>query len=197
MSEVPAVEIRHGLSERHRRRAAELCYDAFRAKFEPILGPPQHGIAILEGDLDPQLIIAALVHEQLGGMAGLEYGGRYFYTPRLSTFSRHFGWLVGPLRWLLFLPFARHTRAGDLTVGALAVDPALRGQGIGTRLLETLFDWAREGGFSSVSLEVVDTNPGARRLYERLGFAVRGTRYCPFLCRPLGFSAVTLMIKEM
>jgi GNAT superfamily N-acetyltransferase len=55
-------------------------------------------------------------------------------------------------------------------MGALAVAGPLRGRGVGIRLMEAVLDWARARGFRSVSLEVVDANPGARCLYERLGF---------------------------
>jgi GNAT superfamily N-acetyltransferase len=185
------------LSERERHRAAELCYEALRSKFAPILGPPAHGVAILETDLHPNLVIAGMTPQGLVGLAGLEYDGQYFFNPRWATFAREFGWWRGLLRWMMFLPFARHRRAGDLAVGALAVDVAMRGKGVGTRLMAAVFDWACARDFQSVSLEVVDTNPGARRLYERLGFVAVGTRRCPYLCRRLGFSAVTMMVKKV
>jgi GNAT superfamily N-acetyltransferase len=197
MSGAQAVEIQHGLLDRYCRRAAELCYEAFRTKFEPILGPPQHGVAILERDLEPELVVAALAEDRLVGLIGLEYGERYFFNPRLVTFAREFGWLRGLLRCIVFSPFACHRGGGGLTVGALAVDAPMRGKGIGTRLMEAVFDWARAQGFRSVSLEVVDTNPLARRLYERLGFAPIKTQQLPYPFRRLGFSAVTTMVKEI
>jgi GNAT superfamily N-acetyltransferase len=195
-SDAARVEIKP-LPERHRRRAAELCYEAFRTKFEPLLGPPEHGVAILERDLEPGLVIAALVEDQLVGLVGLEYSGHYFFNPRWGTFAREFGWLRGLLRLVLFLPFARHQREGDLTVGALAVAAPVQGQGVGTQLMEAAFDWACERGFRSMSLEVVDTNPLARRLYERLGFVPLKTQKLPSPLRRLGFSAVTVMVKEI
>jgi ribosomal protein S18 acetylase RimI-like enzyme len=51
---------------------------------------------------------------------------------------------------------------------AIAVDPALTGQGIGGALLNRLVVEA-ERMFAAVSLSVRDDNP-ARRLYERFGF---------------------------
>jgi ribosomal protein S18 acetylase RimI-like enzyme len=63
--------------------------------------------------------------------------------------------------------------------------------------MEAVFDWARERGFCSLSLEVVDTNPIARRLYERLGFVPIRTQELPYPFRRLGFSAVTTMVKEI
>jgi ribosomal protein S18 acetylase RimI-like enzyme len=52
----------------------------------------------------------------------------------------------------------------------IAVLPEYRGQGIGTMLLSGLID-SVEGEYEGISLSVATENP-ARRLYERLGFAV-------------------------
>ena len=91
-------------------------------------------------------------------------------------------------------------REGLRGVGILIkriVHPAMRGKGIGTRLLEAVFDFARAKGFGSVRLQVVDTNPDARRLYERMGFVATATHRHPYLRRMMGFSAVTTMVKEL
>jgi ribosomal protein S18 acetylase RimI-like enzyme len=52
----------------------------------------------------------------------------------------------------------------------IALAPAYRGGGIGTRLLGDLQDEARKSG-QSIRLHVARSNPAAR-LYERLGFTV-------------------------
>lgn len=53
---------------------------------------------------------------------------------------------------------------------SMAVMPEYRGQGIGTVLLEHLFEHAK-AAYKSVSLSVWKANP-ARRLYERFGFEI-------------------------
>ena len=53
---------------------------------------------------------------------------------------------------------------------SIAVDPAYRGQGVGTQLLEQLFVAATEE-YGAISLSVWPENP-AYRLYQRLGFVV-------------------------
>ena len=50
--------------------------------------------------------------------------------------------------------------------------PAYQGQGIGTSLIKTLLDEARQKGVV-LTLQVLKVNP-ARRLYERLGFVISG-----------------------
>ena len=191
------VEIQLGLPQRYRRQAAELCYEAFRQKFEPILGAPEHGVAILETGLKSDLILIAVQQDQLVGMVGLEHGDQDFFNLNRTTFIDKFGRLRGLIRMMLFTPFVHHHRDGDLIIGAIAVSPKMRGQGIGTKLLQAVFDYAGTHKLQSISLEVVDTNPHAQRLYERLGFVAIKTRHYPYLKRLMGFSAAATMIKRL
>ena len=48
--------------------------------------------------------------------------------------------------------------------------PTLRGQGLGTRLINGLLHLGFEDGANTAYLTVNESNAGARRLYERLGF---------------------------
>jgi ribosomal protein S18 acetylase RimI-like enzyme len=52
--------------------------------------------------------------------------------------------------------------------------PSARGQGIGTDVLEAIARAATEAGAHKVTLSVLFSNAGARRLYARLGFAETG-----------------------
>jgi ribosomal protein S18 acetylase RimI-like enzyme len=191
------VKIHLGLPDTHRRTAAELCYDAFQQKFEPILNPAELGIGILEAGLKSDQIMIAVQNQQLAGVVGLEYNNQYFFDLKTSAFVQTYGWLRGIIKMMLFLPFAQHHHDGELTIGAIAVSPTMRGQGVGTQLLQAVFDYARKHDFRSVSLEVVDTNPHAQRLYQQMGFVVIKTRRYPYLKRLMGFSAVTAMKKDI
>ena len=51
-------------------------------------------------------------------------------------------------------------------------------QGLGRALVKTLIDWADTRGIVRVALEVVETNVGAIRLYESLGFEHEGRLRC-------------------
>jgi len=64
----------------------------------------------------------------------------------------------------------------DVTRGVvvnLYVVPEARGQGIGSDLLAAAEERLREAGVDTVSLEVMTANDGARRFYERHGYAPR------------------------
>jgi [ribosomal protein S18]-alanine N-acetyltransferase len=69
--------------------------------------------------------------------------------------------------WLVF---------DEIHINNLAVRPGLRSRGIGTALLHHVLAEATTLGARRATLEVRASNQGARRLYERLGFYVAGTR---------------------
>ena len=58
----------------------------------------------------------------------------------------------------------------------VAVDPEHRGRGVGTMLLERLFDLTAEDAHRGYTLEVRVSNDVAIRLYEQAGFRARGIR---------------------
>ncbi|MBI4264310.1 MAG: ribosomal protein S18-alanine N-acetyltransferase [Acidobacteria bacterium] len=69
--------------------------------------------------------------------------------------------------WLVF---------DEIHINNVAIRPGYRAQGIGTGLLHHVLAAARQLGARRATLEVRASNEGARRLYERLGFYVAGTR---------------------
>lgn len=58
----------------------------------------------------------------------------------------------------------------------LAVAPEARRRGVGLALVGAAVGLARQGGASSLILEVGEDNPGAVALYERAGFVQTGRR---------------------
>lgn len=91
--------------------------------------------------------------------------------------------VAGPGR-RLFVLYWGHEPAGTVSVsvgeedtghlGAVWVDPRLRGQGAGARLFDTACAWLAEQGCRTLLLWVTETNSGPRALYERRGFALTG-----------------------
>lgn len=69
--------------------------------------------------------------------------------------------------WLVF---------DELHVHTVAVRPEWRRRGIGRALMRAVFRDAAAEGAERATLEVRRSNDPARRLYEGLGFEVRGTR---------------------
>ena len=97
----------------------------------------------------------------------------------------------------MLLLLDRKPTPDELLMDGIVVHSDARGRGVGTRLFEELEAHARDAGKTSIRLDVVDTNPGARRLYERLGFIAVKTERTPYLRRVMGFSASTTMVKRL
>lgn len=61
-----------------------------------------------------------------------------------------------------------------LEIVSVAVRSICQGQGYGRALIEHAHAWGRNQGLRKAFLDVHPNNPGARRLYERLGYRVVG-----------------------
>jgi ribosomal protein S18 acetylase RimI-like enzyme len=71
-------------------------------------------------------------------------------------------------------------------VGGVGVDPRYRGKGIGKRLMLEAEAFCRSKGAHEISLEVIEGNERAQRLYENLGY--KGTKkYLTAEGRPVRF----------
>ncbi len=59
---------------------------------------------------------------------------------------------------------------------AFRVRPQFRNRGVGTMLMRFIERDLARRGFSTVTLNVAKENPDARRLYERLGYRITGSK---------------------
>jgi ribosomal protein S18 acetylase RimI-like enzyme len=195
---VNSITIRHGFPNHARRDAATIYYEAFKRKLSPFLGAPETCIAILEADFNSECAIAASEGEHLVGIAGMSFAGKKLLKPRFATLRQHFGVASAGWRYVMFNVMGeRHPEKGQLVMDGLAVHPDMRGCGVGSLLLDAVIGFARERGLTNVRLDVVDTNPDARRLYERKNFVATATHYYGFITESLGFKGSTTMIYDL
>ena len=82
-----------------------------------------------------------------------------------------------------FFGFSTFRARPLLNIHDLAVLPQHRGKGAGRALLQAAEDHARREGCCRVTLEVLESNAGARALYRRFGFD--DTTVSRFLVKPL------------
>jgi RimJ/RimL family protein N-acetyltransferase len=69
-----------------------------------------------------------------------------------------------------------HPASSHVADVGLMVAVSARRQGVGTSLLESAVDWAREGGVRKLELHVFPWNEAAIALYEAFGFEREGYR---------------------
>lgn len=70
----------------------------------------------------------------------------------------------------------RPGRGAHVATASFMVDPAHQGRGVGRQLGEHVLEWARAAGYHSMQFNaVVETNTGAVRLWQALGFEILTT----------------------
>lgn len=88
-----------------------------------------------------------------------------------------------------FRGFSTFAARALLNIHDLSVVPSHRGRGIGRMLLESVERKAREMGCCKVTLEVLEKNENAGRLYETIGFSLApygaGSGASFFMAKPL------------
>lgn len=187
------TEFRQGIPESARDQAAELYATVFAAKYQYLIGDGQQAMRIIAACLCINQAFAAFCQDQLVGLAGFNREGSHFLRLRAAVLINEFGLLVGLWRYLIHRIQRKRVPARDLQIDGIVVAPEWRGQGLGSELIDRLGYLAQQRNLSGLRLGVVDTNPRARQLYERLGFLVVETRHYAWLRTFIPFTALHIM----
>jgi ribosomal protein S18 acetylase RimI-like enzyme len=192
------VVIGPGFSDSERDTVAALFWQAFSAKLGKVMGPDHRALAFLSETLDPRFALVA--RDELGtllGLAGFKTGEGGLIKAGLRDLARHYG-LIGCLwRALLLSLLERDLKPGVFQMDGIFVTKSCRGLGVGTLLLQAVQDEAVSQGKTEVQLDVIDTNPKARALYERVGFRPIERESLGPLRWVFGFSSATKMSRPV
>ncbi|MET9395885.1 GNAT family N-acetyltransferase [Streptomyces sp. NPDC006624] len=191
------VTCRRGVPEGSEKEVAALYWEAFGRKLGPALNPPDTGRAFIAAHVNRDRGVTALVDGTVVGVAGYQLGGRALTGGDVRDVLSAYGLIRGLPRLAVLALFERTPREGELVMDGIAVDARHRGCGIGSLLLKQVVAIAAENGCRRTRLDVIDTNPRARALYERHGFVARHTEQTPYLRRLMGFGAVTTMYRPV
>jgi predicted N-acetyltransferase YhbS len=193
---IPSLQIHQGLHPAQLQRAAQFYFETFRQQINPILGAEARAIAFLCQAINPQCALTAQHEGEMVGLAGLRYDGQQFLQLHLPLFTRHFGWLLGRIRFCQAALFERPIPPGQLCLDNLTVAPAMRGQGVGTWLINAVVEFASQKGFEAVCIQVPNTAPAFYHLCRRLGFNYTETQSWPALS-PFGITTFTTLTKTV
>ncbi len=187
------MEITETIPEESRAKALEIFYDAFAQKIRALIKSKEKALAIYSKSLNPERVFYAVHGGEVAGLIGLQYGDQYFMEFRYEIFREFYNPLTSRFYLFLLKRSSPKLKKGVMRIDSVAVDPGSRSLGIGTGLINKVLDFAKEKGYREVILEVVNTNPRAKMLYERLGFRQKKYINYYFLTRIAGFTGEYIM----
>ena len=176
--------------------AVALILDLLGEKFEPVLGKGETAHQVLKHGIDPGQCVVAVADGRLAGLLAIQDGKKSLLNPGLASLVKAYGLAGGLFRlaglWLLY----HSPDPGEFYVDGVVVAAEFQGRGIGSGLFSALERRALEQGMDKICLEVIDTNPRALALYQRLGFSdVKQDSMVPFN-RIFGFPFTGSVLME-
>lgn len=189
-----ALKPTQGFHESQRHDAAWLFWQAFGGKLGRLLGPEGRALDFLIPVLNPSHCLSVSAPDgTLLGIAGFKTAQGAFVGGTATDLRRVYGTAGLIWRAPLLSLVERKVEPDLLLMDGIAVSTDARGLGIGTALLNAIIAEAETRNLAAVRLDVIDTNPRARALYERRGFVAKGTEdIFPFRWL-FGFSTSTRM----
>ena len=107
----------------------------------------------------------AIFRDELVGVAGLNYDKSAFVDLGMEAFWKNFGYMKGSVKaFAADILFSRKPSQDELLMDGIVVDKNFRGKGIGKALFGIIEEFAFEGNFKQIRLDVVDENPRAKKV---------------------------------
>jgi len=166
------MNIKKGLPERYNGFAAEFLLNALGEKFIPILGKKSNAQKLLQSSINSKNCFCVEEDGNLLGVLAFQTIEGSFINPSLKILFSIYGFFLGTMKAIGLSMLQHKTKARELYVEAVAVSESARGKGIGTKLFDSVFEFATNNGYGFITLQVIDINPRAKDLYEKIGFTV-------------------------
>lgn len=184
-----------GIPEQYRETAVELYEEAFGKKLGVAIKDKGKRLNLLDSTLILKYAIGAFFDKKLIGIAGFQTAeGSLTSGIGYRDLLSQLGFIKGNWAALIFSIYERKPKPMELVMDGISVHSLGRGKGIGTKLLAEIKELGKNEGYKQIRLDVIDINPNAKKLYERVGFEIVKTESYPFLKGILGFSGSSTMV---
>ncbi|MBM1220367.1 GNAT family N-acetyltransferase [Ponticoccus sp. SC2-23] len=192
------LKITLGFDDTERPAVAALYWEAFGGKLGRLMGPERKALPYIADALSPDHAFCARnAADDILGVAGFKSPDGALVNGQLAGMVPHYG-IPGALwRMAALAALSSDVDNTRFLIDGLFVAAPFRGQGIGSRLLQSIVQEAADRGYDEVRLDVIDTNSRARALYEQRGFEAVGRNRIGPLSALFGFSSATVMVRRL
>lgn len=192
------MKVEIGFDDSERAQVAAMYWAAFGQKLGRVMGPAPRALAFIEDVLDPTHALCA--RDNIGtllGVVGFKTYDSALVGGSWRDLARHYGWFGSTWRIMLLALLERDSENQRFLMDGIFVSDAAQGKGVGTALLDGICAEAAARGYTEVRLDVIDSNPRARALYDREGFVAGGVQRLGLLRHVFGFESATTMIRRV
>lgn len=196
MKNIKEIKGKNSLNEKEMRAISEIVFESFEQKFLAIAPKisREKWIEKLNEILTFNQGLYFHNDTEIQGVALLTLKNFPSFYP-FRKIIKHLGLFRSILFWMIFLNPVKSSK--EVKLELLAVKSSTRGSGVGGKLLNYLFEYSKKNNFECISLEVVDTNPKAKKLYERLGFQTIKSVKTSRLTDKAGFTGYDIMKMDL
>jgi len=190
--------IQNGIYPEDRPKVATLYWEAFGAKLGRVMRPTPLALEFIENVLDDDHAICA--HDTDGtllGVVGFRTIDGALVDGGFHDLIHVYGVFGAMWRAAMLSLLERDIENKRFLMDGIFVAKEARGKGVGTALLKAIITEANRRGYQEVRLDVIDTNPRARALYERMGFKPAGTYHMGPLRYIYKFRSATTMVYSI
>ncbi len=192
------IRVVEGFTDAQRSQVAALFWAAFSQKLGLLLGPEDKALRFIARVINPDFALCAVdAGGRVVGATGFKTHKGGFVGGTYAELAAIYGYLGAAWRGVFLDALERDLEAGQLLMDGIFVDPQMRGRGVGSQLLDALESKARGARYGEMRLDVIDSNPRARALYERRGFAPVATKRMGPLRYVFGFRSATTMVLRV
>jgi ribosomal protein S18 acetylase RimI-like enzyme len=136
--------------------------------------------------------------DEVLGTVGFSINGSAYTNLSFWELTKRRGFTTGLAAYFVgSILMSEKAKSDELYVASIAVSPNSRGLGVGSVLMDAMEEFAVAEQKKQLRLHVIDENPEARRLYERLGYKVVKTLSVGPLYYVLGFKKAHEMVKPL
>lgn len=191
------IVISSGISTEEESKTLSLIYDTFSEKFKIGITKYNEFYKVFSSQCNFSICIAAYEGSELIGILTYKDSDGEFFDVSLSKLFRSFNPFKAIKILINFALLSHGVKGNEMYIDSVSVSPSHRGQGVGTKLLDAIEDLAMEKGKTILSLYVIGTNEGAKRLYERKGFVTVGEDKGYFVKKLTGAEKAYKMEKKL